>query len=79
MAEGLRAIGVEVEERPDGWIIRGGSRPRGGTVDARGDHRVAMAFLVAGLRARDGVSVLGAEAAHVSDPDFLPRLRRLIG
>jgi 3-phosphoshikimate 1-carboxyvinyltransferase len=76
---GLLAIGVRVEERPDGWTIHGAGRARGGVVDAGGDHRIAMAFLIAGLRARDGVTVRGAEAARVSDPGFLPRLRRLIG
>jgi 3-phosphoshikimate 1-carboxyvinyltransferase len=79
MTAGLTAIGARVEELPDGWRIHGTGRIQGGTVDGRGDHRVAMAFLVAGLRARDGVTVRGAEAARVSDPGFLPRLRGLIG
>lgn len=78
VTEGLTRIGVHVEELPDGWSIHGTGSVRGGTVDARGDHRIAMAFLVAGLRARDGVAVRGAEAARVSDPGFLPRLRSLI-
>jgi 3-phosphoshikimate 1-carboxyvinyltransferase len=77
MTEGLTRIGVRVEEHPDGWTIHGAGAVRGGSVDARGDHRIAMAFLVAGLRAREGVTVQGAEAARVSDPGFLPRLRRL--
>ena len=46
-------------------------------MDAAGDHRVAMAFMVAGLAAREGVTVLGAESAGVSDPGFLNRLRGL--
>jgi 3-phosphoshikimate 1-carboxyvinyltransferase len=75
---GLRAIGVEVDEHPDGWTIHGrAGRVRGGTVDAAGDHRIAMAFMVAGLAAREGVTVLGAESARVSDPGFLSRLRGL--
>lgn len=78
VAAGLRAIGVEVDEHPDGWTIHGkGGRVRGGTVDAAGDHRIAMAFMVAGLAAREGVTVLGAESARVSDPGFLSRLRGL--
>ena len=78
VAAGLRAIGVEVEEHPDGWTIHGrAGRVRGGTVDAAGDHRIAMAFMVAGLAAKDGVTVLGAESARVSDPGFLNRLRGL--
>lgn len=75
---GLRAIGVRVEEHSDGWTIHGRGRVRGGTVDAMGDHRVAMAFLVAGLAAKDGVTVVGAEIAEVSDPGFLRRLRSLL-
>jgi len=79
VAAGLRAIGARVEEHEDGWTIEGsGGRVRGGTVDACGDHRVAMAFLIAGLAARDGVLVRGAEAARVSDPRFLARLRSLL-
>jgi len=79
VAAGLRAIGVEVEEHPDGWTIHGkAGRVRGGTVDAAGDHRIAMAFMVAGLAAREGVTVFGAESASVSDPGFLSRLRGLV-
>ncbi len=74
---GLKAIGADVEEQPDGWTIRGRSALPGGIVDARGDHRIAMAFLIAGLRARKGVRVIGADSAGVSDPEFLARLRRL--
>ncbi len=78
MTEGLTRIGVRVEEHPDGWSIHGTGSVPGGTVDARGDHRIGMAFLVAGLRARNGVAVRGAETARVSDPGFLARLRGLI-
>ena len=75
VTRGLRAIGVSVEEHADGWTIQGEGRVRGGVVDAAGDHRIAMAFLIAGLRAKNGVTVTGAEAAAVSDPEFLARLR----
>ncbi|HET9939934.1 MAG TPA: 3-phosphoshikimate 1-carboxyvinyltransferase [Candidatus Eisenbacteria bacterium] len=78
VAAGLRAIGVPCEERPDGWVIQGTGAPRGGSVVSEGDHRIAMAFLVAGLRAKDGVRVEGVEAAAVSDPGFLPRLKGLL-
>ena len=77
VADGLSAIGADVTALDDGWTIRGTGSLRGGTVDARGDHRIAMAFLVAGLRAKDGVRVEGADAAAVSDPGFLARLRSL--
>jgi len=79
VAAGLQAIGVDVDVHPDGWTIHGrGGRFRGGTVDAAGDHRIAMAFLVAGLVAREGVTLLGAESSRVSDPGFLSRLRSLV-
>ncbi len=74
---GLRAIGVKVKEHEDGWTIDGRGAAPGGRVDSCGDHRIAMAFLVAGLRAKKGVTVDGAEWAAVSDPEFLPRLRGL--
>ncbi|MGE5176441.1 MAG: 3-phosphoshikimate 1-carboxyvinyltransferase [Hyphomicrobiales bacterium] len=77
VAAGLDAIGVRVEAHDDGWTVHGTGAVRGGTVDASGDHRIAMAFLVAGLGTKDGVTVEGAEAAAVSDPGFLARLRRL--
>jgi len=77
VAKALRAIGAEAEEHEDGWTIHGKPRVPGGRVDAEGDHRIAMAFLVAGLRAKEGVAVEGAECAAVSDPGFVDRLRSL--
>jgi 3-phosphoshikimate 1-carboxyvinyltransferase len=77
MTAGLRAIGADVEELDDGWVIEGKGSLRGGRADAAGDHRVAMALLVAGLRAKEGVQVEGAEAVAVSDPGFIARLRSL--
>lgn len=77
MTAGLRAIGADVEELDDGWVIEGKGSLRGGRADAAGDHRIAMALLVAGLRAKEGVQVDGAEAAAVSDPGFVARLRSL--
>ncbi len=74
---GLRAIGALVEEHSDGWTILGSRSLKGGVVDSQGDHRIAMAFLVAGLRAKQGVTVNGVESVAVSDPGFLSRLRGL--
>ncbi len=74
MARGLRALGVQVVERPDGMIITGG-RLRGGRVASTGDHRIAMAFAVAGLLADGPVTVEGAEAIAVSFPQFTDALR----
>ncbi len=69
IARGLRALRGEVEERPDGMTIYG-SPLRGGRISSAGDHRVAMAFAVAGLLARAPVTVEGAEAITISYPGF---------
>ncbi|HEY6018182.1 MAG TPA: 3-phosphoshikimate 1-carboxyvinyltransferase, partial [Gaiellaceae bacterium] len=71
----LRALGVRAEAREDGFRVRGvHSRPRGGSVDSGGDHRIAMLGAVAGLSSRDGVEVRGAEAVAVSFPGFFQLL-----
>ena len=69
MAEGLCRLGVSVSEYADGLAIDGGPL-RGGRVDAHGDHRVAMAFCVAGAVARDPIEVLGTDQVSTSFPDF---------
>ncbi|HLA23840.1 MAG TPA: 3-phosphoshikimate 1-carboxyvinyltransferase [bacterium] len=76
LARGLRALGATVEERPDGMEIAGG-RLREGIVDAEGDHRIAMAFAVAGLLAEGPVTVRGAESVQISFPGFFETLRAL--
>jgi 3-phosphoshikimate 1-carboxyvinyltransferase len=58
-------------------VIRGGGGLRGGALDARGDHRLAMLGAVAGLASREGVTVRGFEAAEVSYPGFERELRSL--
>jgi 3-phosphoshikimate 1-carboxyvinyltransferase len=70
MAAMLRALGVEVEELPDGLAIEGPAELRGATIDPRGDHRIAMAAAVAGLVSRAPVTITGAECADVSFPGF---------
>jgi 3-phosphoshikimate 1-carboxyvinyltransferase len=75
VAEELRRIGVRAEARPDGFAITGvPARPRGGRVDARGDHRMAMLAAVAGLASRDGVQVEQAESVAISFPGFFDLL-----
>ena len=77
LATGLRALGADIDEFPDGFHVRGHRRLRGGVVDASGDHRLAMAFAVAALGA-DGPSVItGAEAVAVSYPGFFDTLAAL--
>ena len=69
-AANLRALGAEIEERQDGWTIHGVTELRGGSVHSYGDHRIAMAMAVAGLRSREGVEIEGAECVEVSFPNF---------
>lgn len=69
MADGLAALGVEVEPRPDGIRIRGGSYGGGG-IDSRGDHRVAMAFAMAGLRAGGPIEISDCANVNTSFPGF---------
>jgi 3-phosphoshikimate 1-carboxyvinyltransferase len=77
--EQLRLCGVAVETRPDGLVIRGtgGRGLRGARIEARGDHRIAMAFAVAGLVAGDGVVVADPACVEVSFPGFFTRLTEL--
>ncbi len=71
VAAALRSLGAHIRPRDDGWEITGvPSRLRGGRVDARGDHRLAMLGAIAGLAAREPVEVRGAEAAAISFPGF---------
>lgn len=77
LVAGLRALGVEADERADGFRVRGKGRPAGGTADACGDHRLAMAFAVVALGARDPCVLRGAEAVAVSYPAFFEVLDAL--
>jgi 3-phosphoshikimate 1-carboxyvinyltransferase len=71
MADGLTALGVENRLYPDGLWIRGGVGFNGGTVDSRGDHRIAMAFAVASLRAREEIEILDVANVATSFPGFV--------
>jgi 3-phosphoshikimate 1-carboxyvinyltransferase len=70
VVEGLRGLGAEIEERDDGFAVEGRGELRGGRLDARGDHRLAMLGAVAGLASREGVEVEGIDAVAVSYPRF---------
>jgi 3-phosphoshikimate 1-carboxyvinyltransferase len=76
LARGFGALGIRVEEYEDGFTIHGGP-PAGGEADAAGDHRLAMAFAIAGSRARDAVHIAGADAVAVSYPAFFDELARI--
>jgi len=78
VVEELRRLGVRAEARPDGFRVAGvPSRPRGGRLDARGDHRMAMLGAIAGLVSRDGVEVEGAESVAISFPGFFDLLESI--
>jgi 3-phosphoshikimate 1-carboxyvinyltransferase len=78
VVDGLRQLGAHIRARPDGFTVRGvPARLRGGRLDSRGDHRIAMLGAVAGLASREGVDVEGAEAAAVSFPGFFDVLESL--
>ena len=78
LARGFRALGVDVHEYEDGFTITGGHL-EGGEADAAGDHRLAMAFAIAGSRARTPVTITGADAVAVSYPGFFAELESLAG
>jgi 3-phosphoshikimate 1-carboxyvinyltransferase len=79
VVDGLSALGGEIEGRPDGFVVRGTGGLRGGSIDARGDHRMAMLGAVAGVASREGVEVQGMESAAVSYPRFERDLTALLG
>jgi 3-phosphoshikimate 1-carboxyvinyltransferase len=77
LADGLRRMGADIDELPDGFHVRGTRRLRGGEVDARNDHRLAMAFAVAALGASGPTMIHDAGAAAVSYPEFFAVLESL--
>jgi 3-phosphoshikimate 1-carboxyvinyltransferase len=71
VTDGLRPLGARIHSQDDGWTVTGvPARLRGGRVDARGDHRIAMLGAVAGLASREGVAIEGADTAAISFPGF---------
>jgi len=77
MTEGLRRLGVQVEELEDGMTIHGGNKPRGTHVHSFGDHRVAMALAVAGLVSGGGVEIDDAACVDISFPGFFELLGKI--
>ncbi|HEY1766516.1 MAG TPA: 3-phosphoshikimate 1-carboxyvinyltransferase [Terracidiphilus sp.] len=74
VAQNLRAMGAEVTEFEDGLDVPGGQTLHGATIDSGGDHRIAMAFSVAALRAEGETLIQGAESAAISFPEFFDLL-----
>jgi 3-phosphoshikimate 1-carboxyvinyltransferase len=77
VAENLRAMGAEVEEFEDGLDIPGGQNLHGAAINSGGDHRIAMAFAVAAMRAEGETLIQGAESAAISFPEFFDLLDRV--
>lgn len=70
MAQGLKAIGVDAKETPDGMVIRGGAY-HGGEIDSHGDHRIAMAFAMAALGASGEIRIRNCDNVATSFPNFI--------
>jgi 3-phosphoshikimate 1-carboxyvinyltransferase len=79
LAENLRRMGATVDERPDGLRVEGrkSGKLRGAEIDPHGDHRIAMAFAVAGLAAEGATTIRDADCAAVSYPKFYEDLERV--
>jgi 3-phosphoshikimate 1-carboxyvinyltransferase len=77
VAQNLRAMGAKVEEFEDGLDVPGGQHLHGAVVDSGGDHRIAMAFSIAALRAQGDTQIVGAEAAAISFPEFYQLLDQI--
>ena len=74
VCEEFSKVGVEIEEREDGFLVRGTGGIKGGRASSRGDHRLAMGLAVAGLASREGVEIEDMAASSVSYPGFLDDL-----
>ncbi|MEM7466429.1 MAG: 3-phosphoshikimate 1-carboxyvinyltransferase [Pseudomonadota bacterium] len=71
MADGLQTLGVAARATADGMVIEGQTDFSGGTIDSHGDHRIAMAFAIAGIRAREPITLTGCGAIATSFPNFV--------
>jgi 3-phosphoshikimate 1-carboxyvinyltransferase len=79
IVDGLRALGADIEATAEGFVVRGEGRGlRGGRIESRGDHRLAMVGAVAGMASREGVDVVGMDAAGVSYPRFTDDFAALV-
>jgi 3-phosphoshikimate 1-carboxyvinyltransferase len=77
IASNLHSMGAEAAEKPDGLIISGGRRLRGADIATQGDHRIAMAFAIAGLTAEGETRIHDAECADISFPGFWNVLQKI--
>ena len=74
----LEAMGAQVEQTADGWRIPGGQKLRGAEVESFGDHRIAMAFAIAALRAEGDTLIHNSECVAISYPSFFVDLEKLL-
>ena len=77
MASELGRMGAKISEWPDGLEIVGGAPLNGAEIDSHADHRIAMSLAIAALNANSPTTILGAEAATISYPNFVPTLQQL--
>jgi 3-phosphoshikimate 1-carboxyvinyltransferase len=77
LVNAIKSLGGEIEEFEDGFAIEGPQRLRGATIDSAGDHRIAMAFTIAGLVAEGTTEILDADCAAVSFPEFYELLAQV--
>lgn len=77
--EGLKSLGADVTPTEDGMIIHGGNPIHGGVVNSYLDHRIAMAFAIAGLAAEGTTTILDSQCVDVSYPDFFQTLEKIQG
>ena len=77
-AQNLRAMGARVEESEDGLLIDGPTKLRAARIESFGDHRIAMAFSIAGLIAEGTTEILGADCVRISFPEFYQLLDQIV-
>ncbi len=78
VTQNLRAMGAEVEQTADGWRIPGGQKLHGAEIESFGDHRIAMAFAIAALRAEGETRIRDSECVAISYPGFFADLERMV-
>jgi 3-phosphoshikimate 1-carboxyvinyltransferase len=78
VARNLRAMGAKITEHEDGLSVPGGQQLRGAEIDSEHDHRIAMAFAIAALRAKGETLIHGADAAQISFPEFFQMLEGVV-
>jgi len=77
LVENFRILGIEIEELRDGFKIKGPQNIKGGRVDPKGDHRMAMLFSIAGILSDEGVEVIDSKIVSISFPNFFKTLETI--